>query len=118
MNPEHDLHRRWDKRTRDPSFFALFFLGLALLGASLIPAARDFLSGDLGLRLVQFLLGFSLIYLAILVHDVRGVRQRNLVLMETVLAAFREHVQSQYVGSEAAAAWPEGVLEKINALGN
>ncbi len=33
-------------------------------------------------------------------------------------AAFREHVQAQYVGSEFAASWPEGVLEAINALGN
>ena len=33
-------------------------------------------------------------------------------------AAFREHVQAQYVGSEFAASWPEGVLEQINALGN
>ena len=33
-------------------------------------------------------------------------------------AAFREHVQAQYVGSEFAASWPEGLLEKINALGN
>lgn len=33
-------------------------------------------------------------------------------------AAFREHVQAQYVGSEAAASWPEGLLAKINALGN
>lgn len=34
------------------------------------------------------------------------------------LAAFRNHVQAQYVGSEFAASWPEGVLDKINALGN
>ncbi len=34
------------------------------------------------------------------------------------LAAFREHVQAQYVGSEFAASWPEGVLDAINALGN
>ena len=33
------------------------------------------------------------------------------------LAAFRNHVQAQYVGSEFAASWPEGVLEQINALG-
>ncbi len=32
--------------------------------------------------------------------------------------AFREHVQAQYVGSEFAASWPDGLLEKINALGN
>uniref|UniRef100_UPI00045BAB49 C4-dicarboxylate-binding protein n=1 Tax=Roseobacter denitrificans (strain ATCC 33942 / OCh 114) TaxID=375451 RepID=UPI00045BAB49 len=34
------------------------------------------------------------------------------------LDAFRTHVQEQYVGSEFAASWPEGVLDKINALGN
>lgn len=34
------------------------------------------------------------------------------------LAAFRDHVQGQYVGSEFAASWPEGVLDAINALGN
>ena len=34
------------------------------------------------------------------------------------LDAFRDHVQSQYVGSDYAASWPQGVLEKINALGN
>jgi TRAP-type C4-dicarboxylate transport system substrate-binding protein len=33
-------------------------------------------------------------------------------------AAFREHVQAQYVGSEFADSWPEGVLDAINALGN
>ena len=34
------------------------------------------------------------------------------------LEAFRTHVQAQYVGSEAAASWPKGVLERINELGN
>ena len=34
------------------------------------------------------------------------------------LDAFRTHVQAQYVGSEFAASWPEGVLDQINALGN
>lgn len=34
------------------------------------------------------------------------------------LSAFRNHVQAQYVGSEFAASWPDGVLEQINALGN
>ena len=34
------------------------------------------------------------------------------------LEAFRTHVQAQYVDSEFAASWPEGVLEQINALGN
>ena len=43
---------------------------------------------------------------------------QGLEIYEPDLKAFREHVQAQYVGSEFAAAWPEGVLDKINALGN
>jgi len=39
-------------------------------------------------------------------------------IYEPDLKAFREHVQQQYVGSEFAASWPEGLLEQINALGN
>lgn len=44
--------------------------------------------------------------------------ENGLEIYEPDLGAFREHVQSEYVGSEFAAAWPDGVLEKINALGN
>jgi tripartite ATP-independent transporter DctP family solute receptor len=43
---------------------------------------------------------------------------QGLDIYEPDLKAFREHVQAQYVGSEFAKSWPEGVLEKINALGN
>ena len=57
MKAEHDLHQRWARRTRDPSFFALFLLGVALIAATLIPAAREKISGELGQRLLQFLLG-------------------------------------------------------------
>ncbi len=46
------------------------------------------------------------------------LEENGLTIYEPDLAAFREHVQAQYVGSEFAASWPEGVLEKINALGN
>lgn len=46
------------------------------------------------------------------------VREQGLDVYEPDLAAFRTHVQAQYVGSEFAASWPEGVLEQINALGN
>ena len=42
----------------------------------------------------------------------------GLEIYEPDLKAFRDYVQSQYVGSEFAASWPDGVLEKINALGN
>jgi TRAP-type C4-dicarboxylate transport system substrate-binding protein len=43
---------------------------------------------------------------------------KGMAIYEPDLNAFREHVQVQYVGSEFAKSWPEGVLEKINALGN
>ncbi len=46
------------------------------------------------------------------------IRGEGVEIYEPDLKAFREHVQAQYVGSEFAATWPEGVLEKINALGN
>jgi tripartite ATP-independent transporter DctP family solute receptor len=43
---------------------------------------------------------------------------QGLAVYEPDLKAFRDHVQAQYAGSELAASWPDGVLEKINALGN
>lgn len=46
------------------------------------------------------------------------LKDKGLEIYEPDLKAFREHVQAQYVGSSFAAAWPEGVLDKINALGN
>jgi len=46
------------------------------------------------------------------------LEEKGLAIYEPDLAAFRSHVQAQYVGSEFAASWPEGVLDKINALGN
>ena len=46
------------------------------------------------------------------------LEEQGMEIYEPDLAAFRNHVQGQYVGSEFAAAWPEGVLEQINALGN
>ena len=42
----------------------------------------------------------------------------GLEIYEPDLDAFRSHVQEQYVGSEFAASWPDGVLDQINALGN
>ena len=44
--------------------------------------------------------------------------EQGLAVYEPDLKAFRVHVQAQYAGSELAASWPDGVLEKINALGN
>lgn len=46
------------------------------------------------------------------------LEEQGMSIYEPDLDAFRTHVQAQYVGSEFAATWPEGVLEKINALGN
>lgn len=43
---------------------------------------------------------------------------QGLEIYEPDIAAFREHVQAAYLGSEYAETWPEGLLEKINALGN
>ena len=45
------------------------------------------------------------------------LKEQGLEIYEPDSEAFRKHVQAQYVGSEFAASWPEGVLEKINALG-
>lgn len=44
--------------------------------------------------------------------------EQGLDVYEPDLQAFRGHVQAQYAGSELAASWPDGVLDKINALGN
>ena len=46
------------------------------------------------------------------------IRSNGVEIYTPDLEAFRKHVQAQYIGSEFAASWPEGVLEKINALGN
>lgn len=46
------------------------------------------------------------------------LREKGLDIYEPDRAAFRSHVQAQYVGSDYAKSWPAGVLEKINALGN
>ena len=46
------------------------------------------------------------------------IRSQGVEIYTPDLEAFRTHVQAQYVGSEVAASWPEGVLDRINALGN
>ncbi|MEZ4630649.1 MAG: TRAP transporter substrate-binding protein DctP [Deinococcales bacterium] len=46
------------------------------------------------------------------------LEDQGLEVYEPDLKAFREHVQAQYVGSEFAESWPEGVLDAINALGD
>ncbi len=46
------------------------------------------------------------------------LEEQGLSVYEPDLAAFRNQVQSMYLNSEFASTWPEGVLEKINALRN
>ncbi len=46
------------------------------------------------------------------------LEEQGMEVYEPDLEAFRSHVQAQYVGSEFAESWPEGVLEAINSLGN
>ena len=46
------------------------------------------------------------------------LEEQGLEIYEPDVAAFREHVQGEYEGSEFAEAWPEGVLERINELGD
>jgi len=46
------------------------------------------------------------------------LEEQGLDIYEPDLAAFRSQVQSMYLESEFAETWPEGVLDKINALGN
>ncbi|MDA0698036.1 MAG: TRAP transporter substrate-binding protein DctP [Proteobacteria bacterium] len=44
--------------------------------------------------------------------------EKGLEIYEPDLAAFRSHVQKLYLTTSASEAWPKGVLDKINALGN
>ncbi|XDA99208.1 TRAP transporter substrate-binding protein DctP [Sulfitobacter sp. LCG007] len=46
------------------------------------------------------------------------LEEQGLDIYEPDLAAFRSHVQQVYKESDFADVWPEGVLDKINALGN
>ena len=46
------------------------------------------------------------------------IRSQGVEIYTPDLEAFRTQVQAAYIGSEVAATWPEGVLEKINSLGN
>lgn len=46
------------------------------------------------------------------------LQEKGMDVYEPDVAAFRKQVQDMYLKSEFAATWPEGVLEKINALGN
>ena len=43
-------------------------------------------------------------------------KSKGLKIYEPDVAAFRKHVQEQYLASDLAKAWPPGMVEKINAL--
>ncbi|MCB1400831.1 MAG: TRAP transporter substrate-binding protein DctP [Rhodobacteraceae bacterium] len=43
---------------------------------------------------------------------------QGLKIYEPDVAAFRDHVQAEYLASDYAKDWPEGMLERINELGN
>ena len=46
------------------------------------------------------------------------LEENGLEIYEPDLEAFRTHVQAEYLNSDFSADWPEGVLERINELGN
>jgi TRAP-type C4-dicarboxylate transport system substrate-binding protein len=43
-------------------------------------------------------------------------KSKGLDIYTPDVAAFREHVQKMYLESDLAKSWPEGMVEKINAL--
>jgi TRAP-type C4-dicarboxylate transport system substrate-binding protein len=43
-------------------------------------------------------------------------REKGLKVYEPDVAAFRAYAQKQYLGSSLSSSWPEGMLERINAL--
>ena len=46
------------------------------------------------------------------------LEEEGMEIYEPDVGAFRERVQAMYLDSEFAATWPEGVLDRINELGN
>jgi len=44
------------------------------------------------------------------------LREKGMTTTTPDLDAFREHVQAEYLGSEFSANWPEGMVDRINAL--
>jgi TRAP-type C4-dicarboxylate transport system substrate-binding protein len=46
------------------------------------------------------------------------LQEKGLKIYEPDLDAFRTHVQEMYMNSEYAKDWPDGLLDKINALAN
>ncbi|MCA0962510.1 sialic acid TRAP transporter substrate-binding protein SiaP [Salipiger bermudensis] len=56
--------------------------------------------------------------LALEEEQVSFLKEQGMEIYEPDVAAFREAVQSAYLESDYSSAWPEGVLEAVNALGN
>lgn len=48
----------------------------------------------------------------------KSFEARGLKVYTPDVAAFREHAQKMYLDSDLAKSWPEGLLDKINALGS
>ncbi len=46
------------------------------------------------------------------------LKEQGMEIYEPDVAAFRKRVQGMYLESDYAASWPDGLLDKINALGN
>ncbi|WP_428641634.1 sialic acid TRAP transporter substrate-binding protein SiaP [Roseibium sp.] len=46
------------------------------------------------------------------------LKEQGMEIYEPDVAAFRDRVQAMYLESDYAANWPDGLLDKINALGN
>ena len=44
------------------------------------------------------------------------LREKGMTITTPDLDAFREHVQAAYLGSDFSANWPDGMVERINAL--
>ena len=47
---------------------------------------------------------------------VETFKGKGLKIYEPDVAAFRKHVQDQYLSSDLAKAWPAGMVDKINAM--
>jgi TRAP-type C4-dicarboxylate transport system substrate-binding protein len=47
---------------------------------------------------------------------VEFMKEKGLDVYTPDVAAFRAHAQQRYLESDLAKAWPEGMLEKINAM--
>lgn len=77
-------------RRRDPSVLALVVLGVALLVMACVPRFSRWVEEHLRTtRVLAVLLGFALLYQALLIHELNRVRERMLIVMQTLLAAFQ-----------------------------